>query len=372
MLLLNFPGADPIPLPAPVWLFKVLHIVTLLLHFGAVQMILGALTLATIFNAFGKSGSDMRAASDSIVKRLPVVMTYVINFGVPPLLFSQVLYGQALYTSSVVIGTYWLAVIFLLIAGYYLLYKAADRANAGRSWWWMGLVSLILLAYIARIYTTNMTLMLRPEEWNALYQLGGGMGTVMPTGDPTLLPRFLFMTVGSLGFAGIFIVLLALYFDHSESVRSYMIRVGGIVGGVFVAVQMVLGYWVFSAQPSVVKEGLVTSPLGYYGMLIWGLFSAAAIAAAFAAAFVRSATGISAWTAAASALLMTAGAVLARDVIRDVTLLSKGFDVWNRAVVSNWSVVIIFLVLFVAALILLAFLLVAVNRSMKEVKSQNA
>jgi hypothetical protein len=180
------------------------------------------------------------------------------------------------------------------------------------------------------------------------------------------------MTVGSLGFAGIFIVLLALYFDHSESVRSYMIRVGGIVGGVFVAVQMVLGYWVFSAQPSVVKEGLVTSPLGYYGMLIWGLFSAAAIAAAFAAAFVRSATGISAWTAAASALLMTAGAVLARDVIRDVTLLSKGFDVWNRAVVSNWSVVIIFLVLFVAALILLAFLLVAVNRSMKEVKSQNA
>ncbi len=28
-------------------------------------------------------------------------MTYVINLGVPPLLFAQVLYGRAIYTSSV-------------------------------------------------------------------------------------------------------------------------------------------------------------------------------------------------------------------------------------------------------------------------------
>ena len=36
--------------------------------------------------------------------RLTVVMTFVINLGVPPLLFAQVLYGRALYTSSVLIG----------------------------------------------------------------------------------------------------------------------------------------------------------------------------------------------------------------------------------------------------------------------------
>ena len=33
----SFPAVDPIPLPAPVWLFKLLHIVTLSLHFVAVQ-----------------------------------------------------------------------------------------------------------------------------------------------------------------------------------------------------------------------------------------------------------------------------------------------------------------------------------------------
>lgn len=372
MFLIGLPNVDPIPLPAPVWLFKVLHIVTLLLHFGAVQLILGGLTLATLFNAFGKKDSEMRTASNSLIKRLPTVMTYVINFGVPPLLFSQVLYGQALYTSSVVIGVYWIAVIFLLIAGYYLLYLAADRAADDRSWWWMGVISLVLLAYIARIYSTNMTLMLRPEDWLALYQKSGGLGTVMPTGDPTLLPRFLFMTIGSLGFAGTFAVLLGLHFDHSETVRSFLVRIGSIVGAAFFSVQMACGYWVYAVQPGVVKEGLLASPVGYYGVIIWALFSVLALVAALATAFSRSTAKITAWASALSALLMTAGAVLARDAIRDVTLFAKGFDVWDRVVVSNWSVVIIFFVLFVAGLALIGYLLVAVNRSMKEVKRQNA
>jgi len=34
-----------------------------------------------------------------------MVMTFVINLAVPPLLFAQVLYGRALYTSSVLIAS---------------------------------------------------------------------------------------------------------------------------------------------------------------------------------------------------------------------------------------------------------------------------
>ncbi len=99
-----FPMADPIPLPAPVWLFKVLNIVTLGLHFVALQMLLGGLLGVIGLNCLGRlqsnTLSDVRhQAAAALAKRLPIVMTYVINFGVPPLLFTQVLYGQALYTS---------------------------------------------------------------------------------------------------------------------------------------------------------------------------------------------------------------------------------------------------------------------------------
>ena len=41
-----FPQVDPIPLPAPVWLFKVLEILTVTLHFLAVQLLLGGLLVA--------------------------------------------------------------------------------------------------------------------------------------------------------------------------------------------------------------------------------------------------------------------------------------------------------------------------------------
>lgn len=371
MYLFFLPNVDPIPLPAPVWLFKVLHIATLMLHFVAVQMILGGLTIGTLWNFFGKENSTMREASNSIIKKLPTVMTYVINFGVPPLLFAQVLYGQALYTSSVVIGIYWIAVIFLLIAGYYLLYRAADRAGENKSWWWLGLISLSLFAYVARIYSTNMTLMLRPEEWANLYQQSSGLGNIMLTGDPTLLPRFFFMTIGSLGLAGISTALLGLYFNHSETVKSYLVRAGAGLGTLFVALQMFFGYWVYSAQPGVVKEGLVNSPVGFYGIIIWAVFSVIALLMSALTFISKSGAKITSSIAGLSAVLMIAGAVLARDAIRDLSLLAKGFDVWNRNVVANWSVVSIFLVLFVAALVLIAFLLIIVNRSMKEVK-QNA
>jgi len=55
-----------------------------------------------------------------------------------------------------------------------------------------------------------------------------------------------------------------------------------------------------------------------------------------------------------------------RDGIRDITLLIKGFDVWERNIVTNWSVVAIFLVLFVIGLGVLGWLISVVMRSKPE------
>jgi hypothetical protein len=60
-----------------------------------------------------RGSADLAQAADMVSHRLPTVMALLINLGVPPLLFAQVLYGRALYTSSVLIGAYWISVIFL-------------------------------------------------------------------------------------------------------------------------------------------------------------------------------------------------------------------------------------------------------------------
>src|ERR1035437_479981 len=131
----GFPNVDPIPLPAPIWLFKLLHIVTLALHFVAMQVLVGGLLIAVLLNLLGSSDSA-RTAAAAIARRLTIVMAYVINLGVPPLLFAQVLYGRAIYTSSVMIGARWIAVIPALILAYWLLISlmplATVRAQVGQ------------------------------------------------------------------------------------------------------------------------------------------------------------------------------------------------------------------------------------------------
>ena len=184
-----YPAVDPIPLPAPIWLFKLLHIVTLSLHFVAVEMLLGGLLLAVLLSLFGRSPAALVAAR-AVARRLTVVMTFVINLAVPPLLFSQVLYGRALYTSSVLIGLYWISIIFLLMLTYWLLYRFSARLEAGQSAWWVGLSAWLVAGSIARLLSTNMTLMLRPEVWREMYSASAA-GAYLPKGDPTLEPRWL-------------------------------------------------------------------------------------------------------------------------------------------------------------------------------------
>ena len=161
----RYPAVDPIPLPAPVWLLKLLHVVTLALHFVAVEMLLGGLLLAVLLSLFRTSPVSLVTAR-AIARRLTVVMTFVINLGVPPLLFAQVLYGRALYTSSVLIGVYWISIIGILMLTLLdalpVLLRGSRRANLPGG---LGLSAWLLAGCIARLLSTNMTLMLRPEVW---------------------------------------------------------------------------------------------------------------------------------------------------------------------------------------------------------------
>lgn len=360
-----FPWLDPIPLPAPIWLFKTLHLATLALHFVAVYLMVGGLTVATLWNFLGRRdpASVQAEASRAIVKRLPVVMTYLINLGIPPLLFAQVLYGRALYTSSVLIGAYWISVIFLLMAGYFLLYRASHRAEEGRSWWWLGLLSLILISYIARIYTTNMTLMIRPEIWLDLYR-SNPRGTVLPTGDPTVLPRWLFMMVGSIGLSGVVIALLGSISKLSGAIRTFMRRWGGGIAAGAIAIQGGIGFWVWRVQPEVVRGGIWSSPFYRYSLLVWlGLAAVMVLGSLVVAATASSeATWLPALISVLG-ILAAAAATTVRDGVRDLTLLAKGFDVWAQPVVANWSVVILFLLLFVAGLVAIGWMIRVVSQA---------
>ena len=361
-----FPAVDPIPLPAPIWLFKLLHIVTLALHFVAVEMLLGGLLLAVLLSLFRDSALS-RVTARAIAHRLTVVMTYVINLGVPPLLFAQVLYGRALYTSSVLIGVYWISIVFILMATYWLLYQFSARLDAGKSAWWVGLSAWLLAGFIARLLSTNMTLMLRPEVWRDMYSASAA-GVYLPTGDPTLTPRWLLMLAGGLFIGGLWLVYLAGRSTFNADEKKFLAGLGGKVAAVFGIVYLGAGIWASSLQPDAVKAGLATHPLYHFAAFAgygWLALVAVAVLLAAVAGFGKLAAGWLGWAGALVALLVEILFTIYRDAVRDLTLLSKGYDVWDRVVVTNWSVVGLFLALFIAGLGVVGWLVSVVARAQK-------
>jgi hypothetical protein len=363
----GFPNVDPIPLPAPIWLFKLLHIVTLSLHFVAMQVMVGGLLIAVLLNLFGRSNSASSAAS-AIARRLTIVMTYVINLGVPPLLFAQVLYGRAIYTSSVMIGARWIAVVPALILAYWLLYRFAAGLEAGRKAWPLGLIAWVIIGAIAHVYSTNMTLMLRPEAWQSMYSASSS-GTHLPIGDPTTIPRFLFILISGFVAAGLWLIYLGGRKSFSQADGKFLSALGGRIAAVAAVAQVAAAFAVYRVQPAIVQAGLQDHALYKFVGLGWLALTAVVLLFAAFAAFTKSTSNLVSWAAVLIGVLPIALMTIYRDGIRDLTLLSKGYDVWARVVVTNWSVVGIFLVVFVAGLATIGWLISVVARATRVMES---
>ena len=107
------PTAEAIPVH---WLwFKILLIVTFVLHILFMNVLLGGTILSFWGNLRKASKNDV---SHELSGRLPTITAMTVNLGVAPLLFLQVIYGNFIYVSSVLMAVYWLSVIGLVILAY--------------------------------------------------------------------------------------------------------------------------------------------------------------------------------------------------------------------------------------------------------------
>jgi hypothetical protein len=352
-----FPHIDPIPIPAPVWLMKLLSLVTLALHFTAVMLLVGSLVLTIVLDVRARAtkDSDRASAAHTLARRLPVIMTWVINLGVPPLLFAQVLYSPAIYSSSVLIGALWASVIPLLMLAYWMLYQTANRSAEGKPVVVHALVALLVVMGIGQIYSMNMTLMLRPEVWQEMYA-SNAFGMHGAKGDPTITPRWMFVMCGGPMMGGVWALLLANMKHLTDGARAVLRRAGGVSAAVGALLQLLFGYLVVSRQPENVHQALGSNTL----MTVSAVLVVATLAGAAALGLLQVARtgGLALGVAGLLAgFLSNAGAAIYRDGLRDITLKAKGFDVWNRVESSNWSVVIVFLLLFVGMIFMIYWLL---------------
>jgi hypothetical protein len=241
----------------------------------------------------------------------------------------------------------------------------SNYAEKGKAWGWIGLVALVVVLKIGIIYSSNMTLMLRPDAWRDMYR-GDALGLHLNMGDPTVLPRWLFMMFGGLTVGGVGLMLLGLTTYIRAETAEFLRRWGARLCAAGAAIQCITAVWVYSSQLEPVRHALGQSMLYRSLLIVWVLLTLVLIGLA---SIAQGKAGVASWlwpfAAGLLVFLQTVATTICRGGIRDAALALHGFSAWDREVAANWVVVGAFLVLFVASLGVLAWLVHVVVQSRK-------
>ena len=367
------PTIDPNPLPAPYWLFKTLLLVTFTLHIIAMNFMLGGAFLAVIarFTSKGPLSSENKAFRNRIfldlAKKVPVFLAATITIGIAPLLFVQAIYGQYFYTSTILIAWPWFLLLVILCIAYYgfyyVVYNGQRRPGPASV---VSFISLVLVLIVGFIQSTNVTLMQTPTHWAAKY-FASPTGWSNNLSDPTLIPRYLHFVTSAIAVGGILLVLLALArWKSDREYAIYLFQYGGKAFMYATMAQFIIGTWFLISIPRNFRMIFMgDSPLAS-ALLIAGILGTIAAIFLMSNALRKQNIRVAAYGVSGLLAVVTITMILMRDILRDA-YLEPYFHPHQFAVKTQWAVLPVFLLLFIAGvglwlLMLQRYSLLSINK----------
>ncbi len=329
--------ADLIPIPDPIgvpWqLFQALLLVGFFVHLLVMNAMLGTAMICLADRLRSKRGPT--AGTGNGAGLLPFSIAFTINTGIVPLLFLQVLYGNFIYTSSILMARWWMGAILVLMALY------------GGAYWYQGLygrrpgLSLAVLAAtvvgmltMAFIISNNMTMMLMPATWQRYFQ--NPAGSLLNTANPMFWPRYLHMVTGALALGGLFRAVVGRWqvrCGRKDGLALVKSGLGWFVAGS--ALQVGFGFWLLLA----LRTDVMALMLGG-SVLATSLLVVALAGAGLALMFAIQAR---LWPTTTAALVTVGAMVLIRDIVRRAYL--EGYFLPDRLqYTSRYGPFIFFLV----------------------------
>jgi hypothetical protein len=338
------PTADTIPVH---WLwFEVLLIFTFFIHMILMNFLLGG-SLLTVWDML--RGKLEKKASGSI----PTLVALTVNFGVPPLLFVQVLYGHLFYSSSVMLAVPWILVIPILILAYYGAYLFVRKWERAPGWSRAGLVvSSLFLLYVAFLLVNNNTLALRPERWSQFAGSPGGWN--LNLGEPTLWPRYLHFLLSALAIGALGRAIAYRYSVMDEAEKAVQVRRNLKTFGWFTLIQFGIGTWFWLTMPDPVWKTFMGGSLFATFMMVTGWLVALLILhSAFTGRFHF-------------AMILGGAEVLFMVIIRDLARAAYLDGIFRPAELENvgqYSPLVAFLLVFVVGLLALYYMIRLIFKS---------
>lgn len=347
-----------IPIPVEWGWFYLFQVLTFIAHMLVMNVMLGVSVIAFVHHLRGKA--ETHPLTFDIAQKLPFTIAIAVNFGVAPLLFLQVLYGQFLYTSSVLMAVFWLLVVALVIVAYgsAYYYDFQYKSLGAMRTFFIGLTALCLLC-VAFIFTNNMTLMLSPDHWTRYFT--NPSGTLLNLNDPMVLPRYLHIVVSAIALGGLFIAIVW-YRKREENPEAAQkwIRYGTAWFAYPSMLQYAMGMWFLTAMPprvsALILGGSMMHTLVFALGAITGIYSIATA--------LQQRIKVTTFLAVLTIILM----VLLRDMVRSA-YLAPYFAMSNREVLGDYTPLVLFVITLVAGLAMIAWMLKTASEVKKEVRS---
>lgn len=360
---------NPLGYPAPFWFLVLFKVLGFALHALPMNLWFAGIPVALLLRRRGNDPASLLGGR--IMNAMPVIVACGVNLGIVPLLFTQVAYYKAFYPAGILMAWPWFSVIVLLTVAYYGVYIYALGLRAGALPPWRraaGWVASIFFVLIGWLFANNFSLMTRIDAWAGLWEAtsvgGAPLGTALNLGDPTLWPRWLLMFGLALTTTSAWIAFDTVVFAGSQGVayRRWAAAFAGRLGLVGVIWSAAAGSWyILGALDPALRSRLLEPPLAVLTLAtalapllswLWILVVARRIS--------RQAGGVPrSWGIAA--LLVQLFAVLGLNAVSRQILqnaeLAPYVDVTAEPVNLQWSPLILFLVLFVAGIVLVTWML---------------
>jgi hypothetical protein len=322
-------------LSAPLWLVTTLHLLTLTLHFVAMNFLFGGLIIV-LHASLRKRWDDPTLRK--FVRLFPSAMAAMVTLGVAPLLFLQMTFPKPVYSAAIVSGWFWLGVIGAVIITYYALYWCSLRSERTSK---VSLSALLLalagLVYVSAVYSSVFAMAERPGLIHELYAKNQcGLVFNPATGDYVL--RWLHMVLGAVTVGGFFVGMLG----RNELV-TFQTGKAYFVGGMALASVAGIAY-LMTLQP-ILAQFMQTR--ASWVLLVAILLSLGSLHFFFKRNFCISGTML---------FVSMLGMVYIRHIVR-LLRLGGQFRPDSFRVAPQWGPFALFLVCFVIALVVVAYML---------------
>ncbi len=318
-------SAFPFGLPGATALYLSLYVLTLALHVVFMSYVLAGSGYMSVWAVRKQVDDDAGADGVAATLRdwLPFGLGVAITAGVAPLLFLQILYKEQFYTANLLLFHRWMAIVPVLMVGFYLLYLAKSKRLQTWPTWTRTAVAggtFACFLFIAVAFTENhMLAMADRSQWVQFY--AEQRVFFMHDHTPVRVGLWLF------GAISVWALIIGWQHRHDDALlkRVPVLALIGIAGAVVAGAV----YWNMLEAP---ERDALTSPFAkpYVIGLVVGLV---AQVAAWCWQLVRGRYHTPALMLASGGVaLSVVGTIIAREALRLNTLGSKQlFAVHERA-----------------------------------------